>query len=316
MIVPRAAWTLSIAVGLLAVPGRVSAQRGGAPIPVQVGVDVDHDTVRVGDPFIVQVGIRAPAGAAIDFPPGPDSTSAVQALDPPRVEEQPDSAGGVLKWAFYRLAAWDIGEQPIVLGDVVVQLGGDVRRVPLGDHGVFVASVLPADTTLRVPKPARSLFTFGPPFWWWWIALAALLVVALLLWWWLRRRRRAPALVVTDPFAEAEREFARIEKLGLVEAGERGRFVALMVDVLRDYLAARYDVARLSLTSSELLAALRAQHFVSLDRLARVLGEADLVKFAQRPVSSERARELGREARAIVAHDHAATRAPAVEKAA
>lgn len=301
-----------LAIG--AVPA--AAQRGGATIPVQAAVDVDRDTVRIGDPFVVQVGIRAPLGATIEFPPGPDSTAAVQALDPARIETRPDS-DGVVQWAYYRVAAWDVDQQPITLGDVVVRLGGNVRRIPLRGNTVFVASVLPADSTLRVPKPARALFTFDVPLWWVWALVAAALLLLLLLWWWWRRRRKHAPAAVVDAFAQAEREFARLEKLGLVEAGERGRYVALVVEVLRDYFAAKYDVASLSLTSSELKAALRGQRAVALTRLARLLDEADLIKFARRPVTAERARELGKEARAIVAHEHAASK-PAVpmEKAA
>ena len=311
--VPAVVWRMASVFGLLhALQATVAhAQRGTATIPVQAGVDVDRDTVRVGDPFIVQVGIRAPAGATIEFPPAPDSTAVVQALDPTREEDRPDSAGAVLRWAFYRVAAWDVGEQPIVLGDVVVRLGGETRRVSLRGHSVFVASVLPADSALRVPKPARPIFSFAPPLWWLWALAAAVLLLLLLFWWWWRRRRRNAPAIVVDPFAQAEREFARVERLGLVEAGERGRYVALMVEVLRDYLAARYDVAPLSLTSTELLAALRGRPALPFDKLNRLLGEADLIKFAQRPVTADRARELGRDARAIVAQDNAMTRAVA-----
>ena len=82
-------------------------------------------------------------------------------------------------------------------------------------------------------------------------------------------------------------------------------------------LAARYPEAPLSHTSLELLRDLRGQRFVAHDRLARVLTDADLIKFARRPVSGDRARELGREARAIVTDEHAASQVvPAVEKAA
>ena len=286
-------------------------QATGAPIPVQAAVGVEPDTVRVGDPFLIQIGIRAPLGATIKFPQAPDSTGSVQGLDPVRVESRPDS-GGAVQWGYYRVAAWDIGDQPITLGDVVVTLGGRTRRIAIVGHKVFVASVLPADTALRVPKPARPLYEFGAPLWWLWAALAALALLLLLLWWWWRRRKRERPFVVVDPFARAEREFARVERLGLVDAGERGRYVALMVEVLRDYLAARYAKAPLSLTSTELFAAMRGERAVPNDRLMRALNEADLIKFAKRAVTNERARELGREARAIVAHEHGATRpAPA-----
>lgn len=286
--------------------GRLEAQAAGASIPVQGAVEVVPDTVRVGDPFMVKIGIRAPLGATIAFPPPPDSTQAVQGLDPVRVETRPDS-GGVVQWAYYRVAAWDVGNQPISLGDVVVTMAARSRTVSVAGHKVFVASVLPADSALRVPKAARPLFEFAAPLWWLWLAIAVLALIILLLWWWWRRRKRGTTAVKVDPFAYAEKEFARIEALRLVEAGERGRYVALMVEVLRDYLAARYAAARLSHTTSELLAALAGERAVPQERLSRVLSEADLIKFARRPVTADRARELGREARAIVAQEHAAT---------
>jgi hypothetical protein len=309
---------LVIAVVLLAgLAVRAGAQATGTPIPVQAAVGIEPDTVRIGDPFVVQIGIRAPLGATIAFPPAPDSTGAVQGLDPVRVETRPDS-GGVVQWGYYRVAAWDIGDQPITLGDVVVTVGGRSRRIPIAGRKVFVASVLPADTAQRVPKPPRPLYEFAVPIWWLWLAVAAAAVVLVLLWWWWRRRKRGRPIAVPDPFVRAEREFARIEALRLVEAGERGRYVTLVLEVLRDYLAARYPAAApLSLTSTELLAAMRGKPAVPNDRLGRVLNEADLIKFARRPVTAERAQEIGREARAIVAQEHAAS-LPAVpaEKAA
>jgi hypothetical protein len=297
---------LVASLGTLSLAGRSSAQATGAPIPVQAAVGVEPDTVRIGDPFVVQIGVRAPLGATIVFPPAPDSTGAVQGLDPLRVETRPDS-GGLVQWGYYRVAAWDVGDLTISLGDVVVTVGGRSRRISLAGHKVFVASVLPADSAQRVPKPPRPLYEFAAPAWWLWLALAALAIVLLLLWWWWRRRQRGKPVAVPDPFAQAEREFARIEALGLVEAGERGRYVALIVEVLRDYLAARYGAAPLSLTSTEVLGALRGERAVPNERLMRVLNEADLIKFARRQVTPDRAREIGREARAIVAQEHAAS---------
>jgi hypothetical protein len=43
---------------------------------------------------------------------------------------------------------------------------------------------------------------------------------------------------------------------------------------------------------------------VALDRLAQLLTDADLVKFARRAVSAERAAEFGRDARMLVQHEH------------
>jgi hypothetical protein len=288
---------------------------GAQQIAVKAGVTAAPDSVRIGDPFRVTVGIRAPRGSTIEFPRTMDSASAVQSLDPVVVRTSPDTTA-TEQYADYRVSAWDIGSQPVRLADVIVRYNGLERRVPLVGS-VFVKSILPADSAQRIPKPPRALFEFSIfPWWIWALIAAAIIALGLLIWWWLRRRRRPPVVVVIDPFAHAESEFKRIEALGLVEAGERGRYVTLMVEVLRDYLAARYSAATLSLTTTELQRAVRELPFVPQDRLLRLLTEADLVKFARRPVSSDRARELGREAHAIVTREHQASQPAPTEAAA
>lgn len=291
------------ALAPLAVTAPAHAQGGGAP-EVQMGLAVQPETVTVGQPFVVRLRVHAPPGATIAFPAAPDSAAAVEALDPRQVQPNTNPTG-VDQTASYRLAAWDVGDQPLRLGEVVVRVGAAERRLPLGAAKVFVASVLPADSAQRVPKPPRAIFEAAPPWWWPWlpILLAVALLLLLLWWWWRRRRRNRPAAPEPSAIEYAEREFARVEALGLLDAGERGRFVALMVDVLRDYLARRLPAAEVSLTSTELLGALRmgpSRRTVPLDRLAPLLAEADLIKFARRPVARDRAEALGGEARAIV----------------
>lgn len=290
---------LLAACGLALAP-RASGAQSDPLAAVRIGISVAPDSVTVGDPLELRIRVSAPAGAAIAFPEAPDSTGPVQAIGTRNVS-RPAAQGPLDQTAIYKLAAWDIGDLPVRMGDIVVTLGSAERRIPLGDITVRAVTVLPADTTLRVPKPPRPPLDVNVP-WWkrWWPLLAALAVLALLAWWWWRRRRRRPAGAgVMDAHAFAEREFTRIEALGLVEAGERGRYVALMVEVLRDYLALRVPDARASLTTGELLFALRQSPVVPTARLGPLLGEADLVKFARRSVTVDQARELGREARAI-----------------
>jgi hypothetical protein len=199
------------------------------------------------------------------------------------------------------------------LDDVIVRLNGAERHVSLAGNKVQVNSVLPKDSAQRVPKPPRALFESSMfPWWIWALIAAAAIALILLLWWWIKRRRRPAAAIVIDPYVRATTEFDRIEALGLVDAGERGRYVTLMIEVVRDYLAARYAAeAALSLTSTELQRATMHLPHVPQDRLTRVLTESDLIKFARRPVSGDRAKELGREARAIIDTEHTASQPPA-----
>ena len=245
---------------------------------VRIGISVIPDTVTFGTPFRILVRVRVQRGAVLEFPAATDSMGGVELLDPRTVRENPDSSF-TDRTATYRLAAWDVGVLPIALGDVRVRIGTVERRVPIDSVSITVMTVLPADSAKRIPRPARDIVTSPGSLWrWYLVGAVAALLVALLIWWWMRRRRggAGPAPAV-DPYAIAEKEFARIEALGLIESGERERFVALMVEVVRDFLARRVPAASEALTSTELADALRNDPTVPLARLQPLLAESDLV---------------------------------------
>jgi hypothetical protein len=291
---------------------------GGTRIPVQAGATIDRDSVTVGDVVRLTVRVHAPHGATINFPVAVDSLGPVQSLEPPVVRDGPDTLEFADRIATYRLAPWDIGKLPILLGEVLVQTDDDERRVALPLPSLFVKSVLPADSALRIPKPARPLLEPRMPMpWWWWLAAALVaLILGIVAWRWARRRRGAAA-PTGDPYADAEVAFERIERLRLPDVGEPGRHAALMADVARRYLAARIPTAPLALTSGELLAAVRGVPTVAYERLLRLLAAVDPVKFAAAPIRPDEARALGAEARAIVhaEHDQATAMATAASAA-
>jgi hypothetical protein len=286
-------------------------------IPVQAGATIDRDSVTVGDLVRLTVRVRAPLGAEVNFPAGLDSLGPVQSLEPPTVRNGADSANAADRVATYRVAPWDVGPLTIRLGEVLVQTRDGERRISLPLPTLFVRTVLPADTTLRIPKPARDLLQPRAPIAWWWWALAALavLLIGLGIWWWKRRSRRDDT-PTGDPYADAEKAFGRIERLGLAQAGEPGRHAALMTDVLRRYLASRVTGASLALTSAELLTAVRGSGTVPYTRLDALLNTVDPVKFARAPITPADARAAGEEAQAIVRTEHAQAQARAAAAAA
>lgn len=277
--------------------------QGTAPqFNVQLGSKVTPDTVTVGQRFILLLKLRAPLGAKIQFPAGVDSAAAAsrtapQIIGTPLLDSVPDATGNI-RIAAYRFTAWDTGPQRLGLGNVAITLNGRIEYVSLADQSVFVRSVLPADTTLRQPKPPRPPIVLVPFNWWPLIALLIAIALALLAWWvwrWYRRRRAAPL----PPFETAEREFARIEAMGLLESGEHERYLVLMTDVMRNYLAARVEGVHRSHTTQQLVAAAAPIHAYA-SGLAQILYRADLVKFARENIASDDARALGQQARAIV----------------
>jgi hypothetical protein len=298
-------------------------QAGTTNIPVQLGVSMSADTVTVGQRFVAVIRVRAPRGATIEFPTTMDSASSnsltgMEMVGKPVIATLPDSASLTMS-AAYRLAAWDIDLQRLGLPDVVVRYNGQTGYVSLAGRGVFVRSVLPADSALRVPRPARPAIGVTGFNWRPLLLALALLAAALGLWrlWiWYRRRRSAPL----DPYEAAQREFARIERMNLVQSGEGELHAALMSDVMREYLAERVPEIERSHTSSELLAA-SARIQSAVTGLGELLWRTDLIKFARIGVTPEEAEKLGASARAVVENveEHVAAeeeRADAEEKAA
>jgi hypothetical protein len=271
-----------------------------ATLSVQMGYKVSPDTVIIGQPFNLLVKILAPKGVRFEFPAGPDTTMRngvrpIELRGEKFVSMLSDTAV-----ALYHLVAWDIGTQALRIPDLRVTLGAEERRPSLAGASVFVRSVLPADTALRVPKPARALIVLPVFNWWPWLALLAAIIAAILAWWAWRRYRNRPRAPI-DPYVRAQREFERVEQQRLVEGGRSGVYLSLMVDVAREYLAARVNGVRRSDTTSELLRTMQPRDGIETD-LPDLLERADLVKFARADVSREEALSAGAAIRSIVDH--------------
>lgn len=283
--------------------GFLSARSGSR---IRAGSLVQPDTVEVGDPFTFVVTVAVPANARVEWPSIADSAAVVAMRQPVRIVDEGTKFGQRRERAVYTLSAWDVGSLPIGLPPVVVRLDTGALRVSLSDAKVFVRSVLPGDSTQHQPKPARELFPRVLPWWQrWWPALLVLAALLLLAWLWRRRRQtstRRPVAPPLDAFARAQHEFDRLDRLGLADAGETGRYVSLAADVLRLYLSVRLPQALLSLTTPELLAAIGDDDRVPRDRLRSLLTDVDGIKFAARRVSPVRGRELGATARSVVEH--------------
>jgi hypothetical protein len=286
-----------------------------AQAPVVASTRIAPDTVRIGEPFLVVLHVRAPKGATIAFPAGPDSGATVEALDP-RTQAAQSASSFTDYSATYRLAAWDLGRQPVAFAPATVHGGGADGSVAFDSLTVLVRATTPADAAHRIPRDARSLFAMPRTWWPIWqmavVALAVFLVLWLLVRWW-RRRPRAVA-PSANPFADAAREFATLDRVGLLDAGEPGRYVALAIDITRNFLVRRLAPESVALTSAELSAALAEDRRIPHARLRALLAESDRVKFARQSLSAAEASAVGADARRVV--DEVEQRVAAAEAAA
>jgi hypothetical protein len=213
---------------------------------------------------------------------------------------------------------WELGDlqvAPIAVTFTVFGRAGqlETNAVPLkilgvlGDNGgaddpsVVRGLALPAGLTMRDWR-------------WIWLATAAAAaagVAATALWLHRRRRRRALRLfggAIAPPRRidmTGERALERllaIERSGVLDRdAERKTGYAAMVEVIREYLAARYRLATLDLTSSELLGQL-GKHAPAgeVELVADWLDGCDLVKYGGRRATPAEAGKTLDDARALI----------------
>ena len=269
-------------------------------LPLQMGFRVKPDTVLIAQPFDLFIKVLAPKGVRFEFPLGPDTTTQNGVRPIELRGEKIVTMLGDTAVALYHLVAWDLGTQSLRFPDVVIRYEGQERRAPLADANVFVKSVLPADTSLRVPKPPRPLIVLPVFNWLLWAGILAAVIALVLVWWAWRRWRNRPRPPI-DAYVHAQQQFARVDARKLIDKGEPEEYVAAMVDVVREYLAARVQGVRRSNTSTELLRAMRPADGVEA-QLPGILERADMVKFARADVTKDEATSTGTLARAIVDH--------------
>lgn len=284
---PLHACVLALAV-LLQLPG--SAGNGPSGVPessgrrlterVTASAGVTPDTVTVGDHFRVVVRVDAPTGVAVEFPEF-QLVEPVQAVDTLRVAR--DSTRG---WtATYTLAAWRTSDSLVASFPVRVRPPqGAARDYRVRVRLPFVRSVLPADSALHLPKPAKAVIPIvlrGPvPRGWFLPAILLLIVLAGVAWLALRKR----GAVLTKPASPRAAALAALEAIDRERLPERGmahEYHVRTSRVLRQYVSAEGRGGE-DLTSTELLASLRRAGADEglLNELARMLGEADRVKFS------------------------------------
>ena len=268
-----------------------------AAFPVQLGFALDRDTVTVGDHVTLIVRVLAPHGAQFAVPVGPDTAHKAGTHPVELIGKRAQAMHGDTAVIGYRLAAWDVGAQTVDLQDIVVTYRGQKQLVPLTGINLFVRSVLPKDTALWKPKPARALISLTAFDWKKWLPLLLLLLLAMLAWW-IWRRYRARASLPVDPYERAKAEFARVEREHPAERNP-DQHLTQMVDVMRDYLAARVVGVRRSYTTRELIPHL-ASDSDAQRRLPALLESADAVKFARGSAAPAEAAAGGQTARTVV----------------
>jgi len=288
---------------------------GAFPVPQEgdpgfsIEVSVDRDRITVGDPFLYLVTVKSPGNSAIEWPESGTPPEGFDLLSFEHAGPLSDPDGANIDYLRYELTLYRTGEHALppfslrcVLSDGT-EISAESEAIP-----VSVVSVIDDDAEdirdLKSPVDVAG----GAPWYVWLIAGLVLLAVAAAVFLYIRRRRNREDPQGTVPAIERlPEEFAleELEQLARKEWLAQGRVKAhysALSEILRRYLSARYGIAAMEYTTSELMAALNALRVGHEEsRVVRVLfEECDMVKFARFTPQSHRQTLSLREGREIV----------------
>lgn len=289
--------------GALAV---ASVDAGSAVEPqVVVSAQLAPAEVKLGQPFELVIELQRPTGVTFELPAQIHGADVELLAAPQRTLRE--QAGAIVETIRVPLAAYKLRD---AWTPAIKLRGSDGADLEVAALPIKVVRSIDAEAAKQGPAEplapvAIERFDERP------IALAAAaLLLALLVWGFSVLERRRPKLPARlrpkklEPPCDvvALARLAELEKSPLIQQGELEAFVDQVIDVMRWYLGKRYDLGALDMTSSELVLALRRVLDANLDPAAidRILVEADLVKFARAPTTTQACAQLVQSIRTLV----------------
>lgn len=279
-------------------PETTSAVKDNAPL---VSGSIDVDSIGIGDRFVYSIEVEKDLVQSVLFP----SFSGKGAEAYELIEDMPvdtlEREGRRLKIRkSYRLAAFEEG-----IHSVVPQVMYADKNIVDTLYGTDTLSLLVTtfqiDSTSHAPfdiKPQKNLpFKLGEITGYLKWTVIVLLVLALLFY--VAKRilahygknisdifKPAPPL---PPHVEAQMALEKLRQQRLWQDGEHKLYYSTLTDIIRAYIAGRYGVGAMEMTSDEIIEAMRSVELPqkSAMDLADILREADLVKFAKATPEAE-----------------------------
>ena len=259
--------------------------------PLELVMEVEPETIYVGDPFTITLSATYPSDHFVIFPQVESNWGQFEVRNQTSLPTTDNGDGALTSSIQIEAVLFSTGDIPTPELSVAIRNpDGEIINRPVPPIDVRVESVSGNDDELRDIKPQAELpVPFNP------LSIvegrerlsaltaASALGLALLAFY-LWRRRLSP--LQPDPGTPAEialRELDRIASLPLEPDPDFKERYTLVSDCLRTYLWSQFDVPAPELTTRQTLRSLESVEIQDSDTadLARILDECDLVKFAR-----------------------------------
>ena len=267
----------------------------------------EPDNITVGDPVQLQLQIEVDENLHIYLDPIDSSEHEHLEIDKPQIKQIKSEnlpTGKVRYEVIYPLRAFTTGTH--TLPPITIKYTGAdgvSSSIQIPAYLFEVRTVKPpSDTEMKEIKGPWSV----PPNWLFFllVMLLVIIVVGVLVFFYLRRRAKPldlqPEQVLQrQPHEIAYEQLNRIEGLNWVAQGEIKIYHTEISHVIRQYIAVRYHIPALELTTQELLDRLQPED-IPRELVRQFFTNCDLVKFARYSPTKPEAHERMEEARRIV----------------
>ena len=263
---------------------------------------LEPDSIGIGDRFDLVIEVEKDLVQVVEFPtfePPAGSGFEVVALPPVDTLERDGRRLRLAKR--YRLAAFEEGRFNLGRAQVLYADKNILDTLQVGDSLLLEVGTFRIDSTshsifdLKGQRTLPLRFAEIRGFVAWGLAALALIAAAA----WARRRwlaargrrlgdlfRPAPPL---PPHVAAIRALEALHHQKLWQNNRHKLYYSGLTDILRTYIAARWEIGAMEMTSDEIVAALRDTELPDKARrdLGAILRNADLVKFAKATPEAE-----------------------------
>ena len=278
-----------------------AAARAQSDVP-QVTAHIQPDSVMIGDRFDLVVDVEKDLVQVVQFPEFEDKPGSPIELHKEYPIDTLERDGRRLKLRKrYRLAAFDEGKYNLGAAQVLYA-DKNILDTLRGRDSVYLRV-----NTFQIDSTSQSIYDLKPqktlPFrmaeisgyLWWGTLVLIVLVVGL---WGLVRYLRSRGKRLGDlfrpapplpPHVEAIRALEALHNQKLWQNNRHKQYYSGLTDILRTYIAGRWGVGAMEMTSDEIIAAMRGIELPDKARmdLTSLLRTADLAKFAKMAPDAE-----------------------------
>lgn len=282
----------------------MSASAWAQSEPPRVTVSIEPDTVQIGDCFTYSIEVERDMAQVANFPTfgakKREGEADIELVEDCEVDTLAREGRMLKLRKRYRMQTFEEGVISMGRGAVLYADKNIVDTLYSEDSLVLVVVPIPIDSAamaqgVRDLKPQKSLsFKFGEVSGYASWGVVVILVLAAIIWW-VRRELARRGKKLTDIFKPAPPLPPHVVAIRALEAlhhrklWQNGNFKAYyseLTDILRTYLAGRYGIGAMEMTSDEIIEALRSLSEEELPKkpsmeLTAILRDADLVKFAK-----------------------------------